>query len=145
LQDPRNTRALYGLGMLLAQKSPRSPRAFEFFTRALQTDPAFVAARRARANILALCGEFEQAREEIDWCVKVDPSGVTLYAGACVYALASAKGSTREHARVLRRYALDLLREAFKRGYGRDRAEEDSDLESLRNDPELRRLLSAGK
>jgi serine/threonine protein kinase/tetratricopeptide (TPR) repeat protein len=145
-RDPRNVRALYGLGMLRVHKNSSSRKGYELFTRALLLDPAFVEPRCARANILAHWGEWKQAREDIDWCLKMAPTGQTLYAGACVYALtAGAVGADKEQSQWFRKRALDLLREAFDRGYGQDRAKEDTDLASIHNEPVFLQLIENKK
>jgi tetratricopeptide (TPR) repeat protein len=139
-REPRNPRALYGYAMLLAQQARQSEAALACFTLALEADPTFLAARLGRANVLAHRGEWEKARQEIEWCVRVEPSGMTLYAAACVYALMAESVPEPLAAAVVDR-AIHLLREAFARGYGRDKAAADSDLAALRNHPDFRRLV----
>jgi tetratricopeptide (TPR) repeat protein len=135
--DQRNTRALYGMGMLAAGRSRDSREALAFFTRALEVNPAFVEARRGRANVLAHQGELAWARQDIDWCVKVDPAGVTLYAGACVYALIAARCADQAQAGAAQKQALLLLGAALEKGYGRDKAAADTDLNAIRNHPDF--------
>jgi len=103
-----------------------------------------VAARRGRALVLAHRGEGEAARQEIDWCVAAEPTGVTLYAAACVYALAAEKATHPREARWTADRAVVLLREALAQGYGRDRAATDSDLNGIRRHPEFGRLVPPG-
>jgi len=140
--DARNQRAFYGLGMLAAKGERQSQEALLFFTRALELDPSFVEARRGRANVLAHQGQWAWARQDIDWAVKVDPSGVTLYAGACVYALIAAKCPDPIQAQAAGDHALVLLGAAFEQGYGRDRAVADSDLAGVHQRPDFARLVS---
>jgi tetratricopeptide (TPR) repeat protein len=140
-QDPRNARAFYGLGMLAATRQRQSQEALLAFTQALDIDPSFTEARCARANVLAHQGECDLARQDIDLCIKMDPSGITLYQGACVYALIAKKYSDRVQAQAAEDVALALLEAAFERGYGRDRAAADSDLASIHNRPQFRRLV----
>jgi serine/threonine protein kinase/tetratricopeptide (TPR) repeat protein len=142
--DPRNTRALYGMGMLAAERVRDSQEAVLFFSRAIDLDPAFVEARRGRANVLAHQGMAAWARQDIDWCVKVDPTGVTFYAGACVYALIAAKSRDQLQAQAAQDQALLLLGEALQRGYGRDLAPADADLDGIRNHPDFAGLLREG-
>ncbi|HMC90296.1 MAG TPA: hypothetical protein VKI17_12150, partial [Gemmataceae bacterium] len=111
-----------------------------YFNLALQVDPMFIAARRNRANVLAHRGEISFAKQDIDLCVKADPSGETVYAAACVYALLADKASEAEEPALSER-AIQLLGEAFKLGYGKDKAAADTDLTHLRHYPEFRRLL----
>jgi eukaryotic-like serine/threonine-protein kinase len=143
-QERGNTRALYGCAMLQQRKARTSELALFFFNLALQADPTFVAARRGRANVLAHRGECEQARQDIDWCVKADPTRVTLYAAACVYALIAEKVA-EPGSGVWADRALHLLREALALGYGRDKAAADGDLARLRRLPEFRSMLREDK
>jgi serine/threonine protein kinase/tetratricopeptide (TPR) repeat protein len=140
--NPRNARAFYGLGMLAAVRQRQSAIALLAFTRALEIDPSFFEARRARANVLAHQGQWALAQPDIDWCVKVDPSGETLYQGACVYALLAEKSSDRSQAQATADHALMLLEAAFERGYGRDQAAADSDLAGIQHRPEFEWLVS---
>jgi tetratricopeptide (TPR) repeat protein len=126
--------------MLLQRQSRNSAEALTCFNLALQADPTFVAARLGRANVLAYRGEYDQARQDIDWCVKAEPTGVTLYAAACVYALMADK-IPEPTSTVLADRAVNLLREAFARGYGKDKAAGDADLARLKRRHDFRLLL----
>jgi serine/threonine protein kinase/tetratricopeptide (TPR) repeat protein len=139
-RDPRNAHAMYGCGMLLEYQRRDSEEAVFWFSQALQLKPNFVEARLARAIVFAHQGRGETAREQIDLCVSQDPKGQTLYQAACFYALLAAK-SEKPLAASWAESALQLLEEAFKQGYGRDKAVEDSDLDGIRHYPEFRRLL----
>src|SRR5207253_246972 len=90
-QEPRNSRALYGYAMLLARQRRNSNEALICFDLAVEADPHLAEARCARANVLAHRGEWERARHDVDQCVKEQPTGLTLYAAACVYALSADK------------------------------------------------------
>jgi serine/threonine protein kinase/Tfp pilus assembly protein PilF len=143
--EPRNTRALYGLGMLAAAKDRRSKEALALFTLAIEVDPVFVEARRGRANVLAHCGDWERARQDIDWCVKSESTGVTLYAAACVYALMAEKCANPALAKWAADRALPLLAAALERGYGHDKAAGDADLGGIRERAEFQQLLARKK
>jgi serine/threonine protein kinase/tetratricopeptide (TPR) repeat protein len=140
--DRRNVRALYGLGMLATRRSRDSQEALMLFTRALEIDPSFLDARRGRANVLAHQGQWAWARQDIDWCVKLEPSGQTLYAGACVYALIAQKGPDELQAQAAGQHALLLLRAALEKGYGADRAATDEDLVGIREEQEFEWLVA---
>jgi serine/threonine protein kinase/Tfp pilus assembly protein PilF len=140
--EPRNTRALYGLAMLAAARERASQEAAALLTVALEVDPGFVEARRGRANVLAHRGDFEQARQDIDWCVKADATGVTLYAAACVYALLAEKCADSALARWAADRALALLAAALDKDYGADKAATDSDLAGIRNHADFQRILA---
>jgi serine/threonine protein kinase/Tfp pilus assembly protein PilF len=139
-REPLNVRALYGYAMLLAQPARDSEQALAYLTLAIRTDPAFVAARRARANVLAHRGDWDQACQDIEWCVHAEPTGLNLYHAACVYALMAQKRLDVPRATV-EAHALMLLGEAFRRGYGKATAAEDTDLRSLWQSPEFGRLV----
>jgi len=140
-KDQRNPMALYGYAMLLARQSRQSEEALTLFSLALQVDPSFVSAREGRANVLAHRGDWIGASQEIDLCVKLQATGPTLYQAACVYALMAGKAPEKIRASLANR-ALDLLREAFDRGYGQALAADDPDLASLRKDERFRQLLN---
>jgi serine/threonine protein kinase/lipoprotein NlpI len=139
-REPRNPRALYGRGMLFSNKSAQSAQALAFFNQALNADPTFVDARRARALVLAQRGEGDWARQDIDWCVASDPSGVTLYAAACVYALGADKTDSPSGAQWMADRAVALLKEAFARGYGNEKAAKDTDLKAIWRHPEFLKM-----
>jgi tetratricopeptide (TPR) repeat protein len=144
-REPRNPRALYGLAMLFTDRSAASPQALALLNRAVEADPTFVPARRGRALVLAHAGQGSQACQDVEWCVAVEPEGVTLYAAACVYALVADKTADPATAEALVRRSLAFLAEAFARGYGKDKAARDTDLKALRQRPEFRRLVRGGK
>ena len=89
-QCPNHPQALYGKAMQ-AMGRGRLDIALRFFDHALEATPAFVAARRYRAVVLARQGAWDRATRDINWCLDREPeSGPTLYAAACVAALAAA-------------------------------------------------------
>jgi serine/threonine protein kinase/lipoprotein NlpI len=143
-REPRNTQALYGLGMLAARTDRRSPEAVALFGRALKIAPGFVEARRGRANVLAHRGDWK-AHEDIALCLAADPGGVTLYAGACVYALLAERSGDARRVRWCQEQALRLLGLALERGYGADRAADDEDLATLHGLPAFERLAARKK
>ena len=140
--EPSHPQALYGRGMLL-ERQGQTDAALECYTYALEASPGFVEARRSRAVVLARRGDLRQAEQEINLCLDREPhSGATLYAAACVAALAAGRGGRAAPGAVDQ--ALDLLRQAFARGYGRDKVADDRDLDGVRGDPRFRQLLEGG-
>jgi serine/threonine protein kinase/Flp pilus assembly protein TadD len=138
--DPRQPQALYGRAMLAAA-ADRLEEALGYFQRALEADPSFVEARRYRAILLARRGQLPQASLDINDCLKREPqSGPTLYAAACVAALALEHADPL-HASDIAAQALVLLERAFRQGYGQDRAADDADLAALHDLPAFQRLL----
>lgn len=138
-EEPANPQALYGRGMLRERKG-RDAEALACYDRALESWPGFIQARRARAVVLARRGEIQAASQEINWCLEHEPrSGATLYAAACVAALA-AQGSSGDRAAQAADQALRLLREALALGYGLSQLEEDRDLDGIRQDRRFQAL-----
>jgi serine/threonine protein kinase/Flp pilus assembly protein TadD len=137
LGDPRHPQALYGMAML-SMSEDHLEEAIGFFNRAVQAAPDFVEARRYRAIALARSSAWEPASRDIHWCLEREPgSGETLYAAACVSALAAGKLGTAETAQ----QSLGLLQRALDQGVGLDRFAADLDLKALHTHPEFERLL----
>jgi len=138
VKNPWHAQALFGCAML-AEAEGKPEEALRFFTLALATDPNFLDARCDRAILYARQGNIPAASADIDWCLERAKSGLVFYKAACVFVLAAAKDPKR--ADKLTAEALVLLRDAFVRGYGRDHAAADPDLEGIRRHPEFQRLL----
>jgi tetratricopeptide (TPR) repeat protein len=143
-QDPDNPRAMYGCGMLLEHQRRDSEEAAAWFSRALKQRPTLVEARLARALVRAHQGRWDTARQEIDLSVELEPTGRTLYAAACFYALLSA---AREDplAKSWAEVALTLLGEALKKGYGQEQMAQDPDLDAVRQHPKFLGLLEQAR
>ncbi len=139
--QPRQPQALYGRAMLAAQHNELE-EALSFFAQALEADPTFLEARRYRAILLARTGQLGHANQDINTCLAREPhSGPTLYAAACVAALALEQADP-QHAADIAAQALDLLQQALQHGYGLDRAVQDPDLAALRRLPAFKEMLS---
>jgi serine/threonine protein kinase len=139
-REPQNARAYYGYGMLLEHQQPDSEDAVTSFSQAIELRPTFVEARLARAVIRARQGRGESFRDDITWCVYVEPTGRTLYGAACFYALLSEK-SGGPLAASWAECALGLLGKAFKQGYGHMQAVTDLDLNGIRQHTSFHLLL----
>jgi tetratricopeptide (TPR) repeat protein len=140
-QQPQHPQALYGRAMILVEQGEER-KAVAVFTKALDAHPGFTDARRFRAVLLARSGDLGGAGRDINRCLEQEPgAGVTLYAAACVLALGAEKTADQGEATRLADQALEFLRRAFARGYGRDTAAADPDLRALRRRPEFQRLL----
>ncbi|MFM9960258.1 MAG: protein kinase domain-containing protein [Planctomycetaceae bacterium] len=137
--DPKSPEALYGRG-LLAANANRLERAAELFGQALDRRPNFGEARRFRAILLARLNRFTEALTEINTALQAAPqSGPTLYAAACVTALAAEQAATPTAARQAANESIRLLKQALAHGYG-DHAATDEDLKAIRQHPEFERL-----
>jgi YD repeat-containing protein len=127
-EDARNAQACYGIAML-AMEEGDSAEALRFFDQALETAPNFFPARRYRAVQWARKGSLKGASEDINWCLEKEPrSGASLYAAACVAALAFQQLSDPK----LATQAQDLLERAFTHGVGLDTVDRVPDLAGIR-------------
>jgi tetratricopeptide (TPR) repeat protein len=128
-EEQENCQALYGCAMLLEGQG-KGVQALRYFDRAIDADGEFHQARRCRAVLLARLGQFQKAAQEMNRCLDREPdSGATRYAAACVAAIC-AKDDPLQADR-----GVELLRQAFVLGYGRDKVAQDHDLDNIRNHP----------
>ena len=136
-EDPENAYALYGLGAVLVLRG-EATAGLSRFDQAIEAQPDFLEAHRFRAVVLARKGQGETALRDVNFCLAKEPDGgMTLYAAACVSALlGGADDKAAEQ-------AVEFLRRAFDRGYGRDKAAADDDLANLRARPEFRDLVGS--
>jgi serine/threonine protein kinase/tetratricopeptide (TPR) repeat protein len=135
--NPGEPQALYGLGVLAVEQAKLS-EALAYFDRAVEADPTFVDGRRGRALVHARLSRWQHATQDINWCLDREPdAGVTLYAAACVAALAAEKHRDPK----MTEQALALLDKAFGQDYGKTKARDDPDLAALRDHPAFRRML----
>jgi serine/threonine protein kinase/tetratricopeptide (TPR) repeat protein len=140
-QQPEHPQALYGRALLLVDQG-QLQEALAFFNRAVQGAPHFVEARRYRAILLARQGDLEQATKDINWCLEREGNvGATLYAGACVAALAVQRMPQAQASQRIAEQALELLEKAISRGYGQEKAALDSDLKAIHSHPGFQRLV----
>jgi eukaryotic-like serine/threonine-protein kinase len=149
-EEPDQPQALYGQGMLLVSQpalgeldldtGTRLERAVQLFERALAAQPGFAEARRFRAVLQARRGQWAAAFRDIEQCLSATPEdGATLYAAACVAALAAAdEGTGERHAA----QAIRCLEKALNHGYGHDKFVLDPDLAGVRHRPEFARLMA---
>jgi serine/threonine protein kinase/tetratricopeptide (TPR) repeat protein len=138
LQDPLQPEALYGRA-LLATKAGRDDEGIAALSRALEGRPGFDQARFSRAVLLARKGDWEHAGQDINWCLERAPtSGETLYAAACVAALAARQSPSPRAVG----QAVELLRRALDAGVPASRAAIDPDLVTIRRDPRIEPLLA---
>src|SRR5207302_1118353 len=92
--------------------------------------------------LFARLGHLDHASQDINWCLEREGSvGATLYAGACVAALALQRISDPETAKRVAEQALGFLEKAFGQGYGREKAASDPDLTAIQSHPIFQRLL----
>jgi tetratricopeptide (TPR) repeat protein len=136
---PEHREALYGRAMLLTGWK-REAEAVKTYDRLLRAHPGFTQGRRYRAILLARRGDLTEAAKDVNRCLEQEPeSGAVLYAAACVAALGSKGGRDAKMAN----QAVDLLKTACARGYGREQAASDPDLEAVHNHPGFAAALKA--
>jgi tetratricopeptide (TPR) repeat protein len=141
-RDPKYADACYGRGLLAVNRA-QPEEALQHFAEALAARPGFEEAHRYRAVLQARQGRIPEAVAEINEALRAAPkSGATLYAAACVTALASQQADSPPAARQAADEALRFLRQALQRGYGQP-ATDDPDLAGLRDSPEFQRLMAA--
>ena len=135
--DPRHVQALYGLATVhVEQNQPRE--ALKVFDRIVQLQPEFTQARRFRAIIRARLRDLEGASQDINLCLEQKGrEGATLYAAACVAALAWEQ--TRDPSAA--EQATFFLEKALALHYGQDKVVSDPDLNSLRENPKFQELI----
>jgi serine/threonine protein kinase/tetratricopeptide (TPR) repeat protein len=139
--EPRNVQAHYGMGML-EMRQGSADAGLAHFAQALEADPNFMAARRYRAILLARTGAIDAATQEINQCLEREPaSGDSLYAAACVAAVAADHLGTR----ALTEQAVELLERAAEHGKSLSAAGDDPDLKSLHRNPRFRKLVPRPK
>jgi serine/threonine protein kinase/tetratricopeptide (TPR) repeat protein len=158
-RQPDHPQALYGRALLAMREAEvlhalpignrgllqwlRRQEALRFFDRAVLADPGLVPARLYRAILRARLGHLETALEDINWCLaKQDQDGATLYAAACVTALAAEQAGLSPAGALAAEQSIELLRRAFTQGYGGDKAALDPDLAGLSAYPRFQELLS---
>ena len=114
--------------------APRKPS--RRWTRAVTLYPNDVPARAGRGVLLARLGRREAAHADAaENLEELDP--MTVYQVAGIYALTSRQVPDD------RREAFRLLGSALSQGFGLDLIPKDRDLESIRDQPELRTLVEA--
>jgi serine/threonine protein kinase/Tfp pilus assembly protein PilF len=139
--DPDEPQALYGRGMLLMQMG-RTDDALVCFNRVVEVAPRMPEGRRYRAILLARAGKFAPAAEDVNWCLRECPEdGAAYYAAACVAALASESYADPAASRQAADQALEFLKKAVAKGYGRAQAPEDPDLKAVHGRSDFAELL----
>ena len=136
--DPGNSQAHYGRAML-AMSRGKNGEAIRGFDQALEANPGRIEARRYRAIALARQGDWARASQEINRCLEREPrSAATLYAAACVVALAFEKTTSGANSF----QALDFLDRALAEGADPANAAVDPDLAAIRGLPGFVQLIN---
>ena len=135
--DPHHPQALYGKAMQAMDRG-RLDDALRFFDHALEATPAFVAARRYRAVVLA-----RQGAGIVPRAISTGASTASPGPGKHSMRPPASPPGRRKHSPppVPWTEPFELLQRALSLGSGQ-RASEDPDLTGLRSDPRFRRLIT---
>jgi serine/threonine protein kinase/tetratricopeptide (TPR) repeat protein len=121
---------------LLGERLGRADEALAALDRAVDLHPDHVPVRAGRAVELARRGKRDAALRDARGALLRDTRPANLYQVGCVYALTS-----KTHPED-RREAFYLLWSALKGGFGQDLLAADTDLDSLRADPQFAALAA---
>ncbi len=135
--NPRSYAALQNLSMIYCEHARDDAKASAILETMRKHYPDDLLVRRARAVVFARLGQMDEALREAAACRRLDPSPLSLYQLAGVYAHA---GKTRpEHTAE----AVRLLAWAVSEGYGGPLLETDIDTEPLRDNQGFRKVVAA--
>lgn len=134
--NPRSLEALQNKASILSERLARPVEAIQVLNRLVLLYPEYVPARASRGVLLARQGRRDDAIADAEACLLRDTKPATLYQVAGIYALTSRSEPND------RFQALQLLSSAIQRGYGRDLAPIDTDLDPLRKLPEFQAILN---
>ncbi|MCA9033899.1 MAG: protein kinase [Planctomycetaceae bacterium] len=136
--DPKSRDALQNSAHVLAERLGKREEAIRFLDTLLTFCPDDNPARIGRAVLYARAGEDALARRDADDVLQQSPDAITRYQVACVFALTSPR-SMEDTERAMRH-----LSEAMRASPElHSMAEQDSDLNPLRNLPAFQELLNA--
>ncbi len=137
--NPRSLGALHSKAYILAERMGRVEEAEQALDRAVCLYPDFVPIRSSRGVLRAILGRREAAHLDARESLLRDTSPRILYQVAGIYATTS-KVVPEDRIEAYR-----LLSTALRNGYGFDDLAEDRELDSIRDQPEFRKLLEAAK
>ena len=137
--NPSYRSALRDKANVLAEALGRTEEAIATLDRAVTLYPDDVPARAGRGVLLARLGRREAAHADARESLGRDPTPMIVYQVAGIYALTSRQVPDD------RREAFRLLGSALSQGVGLDLIPTDRDLESIRDEPELRTLVEAAQ
>ena len=135
--NPRSLDALQDKAYLLAEKLERLEEAEATLDRSVTLYPDYVPSRSARGVLRAILGRREAAHLDARESLWRDTSPRILYQVAGIYAV------TSEQVPEDRIEAFRLLSTALRGGFGFDELADDRELDSIRDQPEFRKLLEA--
>jgi tetratricopeptide (TPR) repeat protein len=137
--NPHCLPAMESKAHVLAEKLGRADDAIAILNRAVQIYPEQATLHAARGVLLGRLKSQDAGRRDAECALALDSSDAIRYQVAGIYALLS-EDSPADRSR-----AIQLLASVLKQGYGSDLVVTDSDLDSLRADPEFQRLIAAAQ
>jgi tetratricopeptide (TPR) repeat protein len=117
----------------------RTAQALEAIETAVALYPDYVPSRLGRGVLLARLGKRGEAHRDARASLERDATPQTLYQAANIYALTSRQEPGDRH------QALVLLKRALAGGFGLDVIDRDTDMDSLRGDPDFERIVQAAR
>ncbi len=124
---------------LLEERLGKKDEALQILNRAVELYPDHVPTRAGRGVNLARRGKRTEAHRDAEEALRRDNKAPNLYQVACIYALTSKTEKTD------RNKAFELLWNALRTGFGLDLVDGDSDLNTIRKEPEFQRIVADAK
>jgi eukaryotic-like serine/threonine-protein kinase len=137
--NPRSFEGLQNKAALLSDKFGKDADALEVLDEAVRLYPDSVLARGGRGILLARQGKRNPALADAREALVLDPSPLTLYQVAGIFALTSKLNADD------RVQGLHLLSAALRAGTGLEWVDDDHDLDPLREDAEFKRVVTAAR
>ena len=136
--NPQSRDALQNSAHVLSEKLGKADDAIDLLDQLLSHYPGDNPARIGRAVLCARAGQDERARSDAEFVLANSPDAISRYQVACVFALTSQRVSADADAAI--RHLSDAMR---TEPHLYSMAEQDSDLNAVRNRTAFQRLLSA--
>lgn len=137
--NPFSVSALQLKAHILGERLDRRDEALAVLDRAVELHPDHVPLRAGRGVELARRGKRDRALSDAREALLRDTRPANLYQVGCIYALTSTSHPEDK------KEAFHLIWSALKNGFGFDLIETDSDLDSLRKDPEFAKMVAAAR
>jgi serine/threonine protein kinase/Tfp pilus assembly protein PilF len=137
--NPRSFEGLQNKAAILSEQFKRDAESLRVLDEAVRLYPDSALSRGGRGILLARQGKRDQALADAREALVIDPSPMTLYQVAGIYAHSAPKHP------VDRIQALHLLSRALATGTGLDWVQGDTDLDPIRADADFQRVVAAAR
>jgi serine/threonine protein kinase/Flp pilus assembly protein TadD len=134
--NPTSRSALQNKAYVLDTHLHLEKQSLAVLDKLIAAHPSFAPAHIGRGVLRARAGQRQQAHEDADRAIFLDPRPIVRYQAGCIYALTSRQVPADASA------ALLCLRTAVAQGFGREYLETDHDLDPLRQHPDFQRWLA---